>query len=66
MAYPKEAQSKGGVTQSEKLYICPKCEDIGGTNKMLYHIENCDGSGLKNYWAKKRSEALKKHLASIF
>ena len=65
MAWTKQGSAKGGHTQSERFYICPHCMDIGATNKMIYHIKTCDGSGLKNYWAKKRSNALKKHLASI-
>lgn len=65
MPFSKQQMSQGGKTQSEKFYICPTCGDIGATNKMLYHIKKCDGSGLKNYWAKKRSRELLKHLASI-
>jgi len=57
-----QACSRGGVTQAEKFYVCPHCGDVGATNKMLYHIKICDGTGLKNYWAKKRSEWLKRFL----
>ena len=57
-----EACRRGGESQASMFYVCPHCEDIGATNKMLYHIKNCDGTGLKNYWAKKRSKALKRFL----
>jgi len=66
MGFTKEQMAKGGRSQAEKLYICPSCGDCGGTNKMIHHIKNCDGTGLKNYWAKKRSKELLKYLASIF
>ena len=66
MAYPQYAQSKGGHSQAEKIYICPKCESLGRGNKMISHIKTCDGSGLKNYWSKKESIRLKKYLSSLF
>ena len=61
-----KACSAGGYTQSQILHMCPKCEDIGAGNKMVNHIKKCDGSGLTNYYAKKRSKQLKALLASIF
>ena len=53
-----EGCRKGGQTQSEMMYECPKCDSIGYTNKMVSHIKTCDGTGFKNYHSKKRSEAL--------
>lgn len=66
MPFTKEQMAKGGHSQAEKLYICPRCGDIGGGNKMIHHMDICDGTGLKNYWAKKRSKELMRYLASIF
>ena len=66
MGYTKEGQIEGGHTQAQKMYYCPSCDSIGKGNKMVHHIKTCDGSGLKNYWSKKQSIALKKYLASLF
>ena len=61
-----EACSKGGVSQSEMWYICPHCDSIGSTNKMLKHIKICDGTGFKNYWSRKRSEYLRQVFSHLF
>lgn len=66
MAYPTYAQSKGGVKQAENIHYCPKCDSFGNGNKMVSHIKECDGTGLKNYWSKKNSERLRTMLASLF
>lgn len=66
MAYPKYAQSKGGRSQADNIYRCPKCEMYGQGNKMVYHMETCDGTGLKNYWSKQKNKALKILLGNIF
>ena len=66
MAYPKYAQIKGGKSQADNIYRCPKCESYGQGNKMVHHMEICDGTGLKNYWSKKKDAALRILLSNIF
>lgn len=66
MAYPKEAQQKGGHSQVLNLYQCPKCNSIGSGNKMVHHIEICDGTGFKNYWSRKKSAEWIRRLSNLF
>ena len=69
MNIPKEAQQQGGVSQSQIVYLCHSCQSYGQGNKMINHMKKCDGSGLKNYWSKKRSkfiETIVNNLPQIF
>ena len=52
-------RSRNAYKQSQDLHYCRTCDSWGQGQKMYGHIKNCDGSGLKNYWSRVRSEYLK-------
>lgn len=69
MNIPHEAQQRGGVNQSQMVYLCHKCNSYGQGNKMINHMKKCDGSGLKNYHSKIRSkfiETIVNNLPQLF
>lgn len=44
---------------SKKIHYCPTCDSYGQSNAMVNHINKCDGTGLKNYWSRQKSDMLR-------
>lgn len=54
---------KGGHVQSQILYYCPLCDDVGGGNRFKGHHLNrqaCEGKGVVNHYAKKFNKRISK------
>ena len=64
-----EACVKGGKTSSSKIHYCVDCEVFGENQRFYQHhvlTGNCQGRGLKNYWAKKNHLRWVKIFANLF
>lgn len=57
-AYQVEKRLENIKELAQTVRRCPTCQKLGVSNKWVNHMKNCDGTGPKNYWSKKRSELL--------
>lgn len=57
--YQVEKRLENIKERARLLHYCSCCDSYGLGQKMVSHIHKCDGSGLKNYWSKQKSELLR-------
>lgn len=54
-----KGRQAAGYTIQKRVHYCSTCDSYGHGQGMVGHIKNCDGSGLKNYWSRIKSNLLK-------